>query len=292
MPASLYSPSDDVSPTSVSYRDTPLVDECTGLHICPPVVAAPPIAPDKEGRGRSRNPRRLSPASEYYRYRYSPSPTRRGGSRSSSQSLPTYRRRRRRQPARRRVTPPEYLETGAYRLRPLRSPSPSYIPPSVVWPPQHPPIAVMPHPPPPVAAPMSLPSPSPWYVKQTTTGKQPVDILTFRYNKNMAFALAAETYDKAIDTVVELWPELREVERDRIHLLVTTGSGHLARVPRMTWSAVLCDLPRYEIVHVHVKYTIGEIIFQFVRFFLFHAGIARILQSPAINLARTSEILS
>ncbi|KAH9038324.1 hypothetical protein EDB85DRAFT_1860625, partial [Lactarius pseudohatsudake] len=80
----------------------------------------------------------------------------------------------------------------------------------------------------------------------------PVDILTFHYNKNMAYAPAAKTYDEAIDNVVELWPELREVERDRIHLLVT-GSDHLVRVPRMTWTAVLCDLPRYEVVHVQVE---------------------------------------
>lgn len=52
--------------------------------------------------------------------------------------------------------------------------------------------------------------------------------------------------------MVELWPELREVERDRIRLLVA-GSDHLVRVPRMTWSAVLCDVPRYEVVHVQVE---------------------------------------
>ncbi len=51
--------------------------------------------------------------------------------------------------------------------------------------------------------------------------------------------------------VVELWPELREVKRDRINLFVT-GSDHHVRVPRMTWTMVLCDLPRYEVVHVQV----------------------------------------
>jgi len=111
--------------------------------------------------------------------------------------------------------------------------------------------------PPVVPAPMSPPSPSPWYVGPpsgiwpTQYAKQPVDILTFHYNKNMAYAPAAKTYDEALDILVELWPELREVDRDRIRLLVT-GSDHLVRVPRMTWSAVLCDVPRYEVVHVQV----------------------------------------
>jgi len=68
----------------------------------------------------------------------------------------------------------------------------------------------------------------------------------------MAYAPAAKTYDEAIDIVLELWPELREFERDQIRLLVT-GSDHLVRVPRMTWSAVLCDVPRYEVVHVQVE---------------------------------------
>ena len=52
--------------------------------------------------------------------------------------------------------------------------------------------------------------------------------------------------------MLELWPELREVERDQIRLLVS-GLGELVRVPRMTWSAVLRDIPRYEIMHVQVE---------------------------------------
>jgi len=106
--------------------------------------------------------------------------------------------------------------------------------------------------------PISPPSPSPWYtsppsfIYPSQYQKVAVDILTFHYNKNMAYAPAAKTYDEAIDIVVELWPELREVERDRIRLLVA-GSDHLVRVPRMTWSAVLCDVPRYEVVHVQVE---------------------------------------
>lgn len=68
----------------------------------------------------------------------------------------------------------------------------------------------------------------------------------------MAYVPATKTYDEAIDIVVELWPELREVERDQIRLLVK-GSGELVRVPRMTWDAILCDLPRYEIMHVQVE---------------------------------------
>jgi len=79
----------------------------------------------------------------------------------------------------------------------------------------------------------------------------PVDILTFNYNKNMAYAPAAKTYDEAIDTVLELWPELRNFDRDRISLLVG-GTDQLVRVPKIAWQIVLSDLPRYEVMHVQV----------------------------------------
>lgn len=147
-------------------------------------------------------------------------------------------------------------------LRRSRTPSPCPIPigPTIVSVSPEPGFVVIPPraPPPPMLGPLPPPSPSLWYTRPPSgiwpyqAPKQPVDILTFHYNENMAYAPAAKTYDEAIDIVLELWPELREFERDRIRLLVT-GSDHLVRVPRMTWSAVLCDVPRYEVVHVQVE---------------------------------------
>jgi hypothetical protein len=51
--------------------------------------------------------------------------------------------------------------------------------------------------------------------------------------------------------VLELWPDLRDFERDRIHLFVG-GADQLVRVPKMAWQLVMCDLPRYEIMHIKV----------------------------------------
>ena len=51
--------------------------------------------------------------------------------------------------------------------------------------------------------------------------------------------------------MLELWPELHSFDRDRISLLVG-GSDQLVRVPRVAWRIVLGDLPRYEVMHVHV----------------------------------------
>lgn len=80
---------------------------------------------------------------------------------------------------------------------------------------------------------------------------EPVDIVTFNYNKDMAYAPAAKTYDEAIDTVLELWPELRSFDRERISLLVG-GADQFVRAPKVAWRIVLGDLPRYEVIHVHV----------------------------------------
>jgi hypothetical protein len=51
--------------------------------------------------------------------------------------------------------------------------------------------------------------------------------------------------------VLELWPEMREFDRDRIQLFVGC-SDQLVRVPKMAWQLVLCDFPRYEVIHVQV----------------------------------------
>jgi hypothetical protein len=56
---------------------------------------------------------------------------------------------------------------------------------------------------------------------------------------------------EAVDNVLELWPDLRDFDRDRIHLFVG-GADQIVRVPKMAWQLVLCDLPRYEIIHIQV----------------------------------------
>jgi hypothetical protein len=67
----------------------------------------------------------------------------------------------------------------------------------------------------------------------------------------MAYAPAAKTYDEAIDTLRELWPELCEFDRNQISLHVG-GSDQLVRVPKIAWQIILGDIPRYEVMHVHV----------------------------------------
>jgi hypothetical protein len=71
-----------------------------------------------------------------------------------------------------------------------RSFSPSPIRPSFSY---APPVIIQP--PPPIMPSMTPPPPVPPVVWSPTQYQEPVDILTFKYDKNMAYAPAAKTYD-------------------------------------------------------------------------------------------------
>ena len=167
----------------------PSVDESIRPHTDPVIRSASPptIVPitdvypligqasENRGRSRSRSPRRLNP-----NCRDSPSHTP-----SSRSHTPSSRSR-------------SSCSSGQWRARnaPIVIPIPSCQGP----PPPLPPILVYP---PEVPSPRSR-SPSPWCVRPlsppsvvwpTQVPKQPVDIVTFHYNKNMAYAPAAKTYD-------------------------------------------------------------------------------------------------
>lgn len=195
----------DDSPLSLPFIPTPLSDESIS-HTDPvtidrmaPIIIHPPIVQIEECRGRSRSrscsssrsssrsPRRLSPIIIYPNRRRSRGRSRsRSRSRSSSRS---WRRCSRRSP--RSVSP--YIP-------PPRLPSPIPIGPTIITPPA-PRFCVVP-PVHPMSGPMSPPSPSQWCVRPPSgvwstqvPMKESVDILTFNYNKNMAYAPAAKTYD-------------------------------------------------------------------------------------------------
>ena len=184
---------DDASTPVVPHRDIPLVDADSLIHIMPSTVPVEGYY-ECQGRGRSRSrsrsPRRLSPVRVYMRSRSrhrSRTPSRSRSRSHSRSSSPRWRR-------------------CPFR-RPSRSRSPASIPAPQLHVPRPPTVVVMPPPPPPPiqVPPMSPPSPSPWYFgppsssiwpTQVAIPKQlPVDILTFRYDKNMAYAPAAKTYD-------------------------------------------------------------------------------------------------
>ena len=187
-------------PPPPSDESTRHIDPVTIDRIPPPIIIHPPIVQIEECRGRSRSrsssrsssrsPRRLSPIIIYPNRRCSGRSCSRSRSRSRSSSRSSRRYRRRSRSISPYIPPPPRLPSES----PIPIPGPTIIPPAprfCVVPPVHP-----------MSGPMSPPSPSQWCVRPPSgvwstqiPTKESVDILTFNYNKNMAYAPAAKTYD-------------------------------------------------------------------------------------------------
>ncbi|KAI0048843.1 hypothetical protein FA95DRAFT_1557602 [Auriscalpium vulgare] len=79
-----------------------------------------------------------------------------------------------------------------------------------------------------------------------------VDILTYCYKSQMAYAPAGQTYEDAINCAQDAFPDLKLVPNDRISFHVT-GVDQLVRIPKMSWQTVMQDVRRYEVVHIVVE---------------------------------------
>ena len=189
LPAPVPAPPPVTSAPSIVEVDSPVFPDSPQLfpENGPPLFAPPPLfsfappvirLPESRGRSRSRSPRppyypcsrshMLPTLSDY-------SPTR---SYSPSFTPPPSRRRRcYRRPSRSRSRTPSPVR------RPYTYPSPQVI---ITQAPPPPPVEVhMPSMSPPTPVPLWPPPPAP----------EPVEILTFHYGTNMAYAPAVKTYD-------------------------------------------------------------------------------------------------
>ncbi|KAI0039560.1 hypothetical protein FA95DRAFT_1013330 [Auriscalpium vulgare] len=79
-----------------------------------------------------------------------------------------------------------------------------------------------------------------------------VDILTYCYKNQMAYAPAGQTYEDALSCAQDVFPDLKLVPNDRISFHVT-GVDQIVRIPKMSWQTVMQDVRRYEVVHVVVE---------------------------------------
>jgi hypothetical protein len=199
----IFPPIDPHPPTPLAYVPPPVQ-----IQPLPPFELLFPGSPlaDKcysRGRSRSRSPpsrdrsaspgRRHSPVrGQVYitvpsLYDTSSSPSRRSYSPESSRS----------------PSPPPRRRRYSYRSRTPSPIRPYYAPPQIIYPPPPPPIVSLPSltPPPPI--------PSAMWPPTAMSIPEPVDILTFHYNKNMAYAPAAKTYDVCVFVLVLLFVSSR-----------------------------------------------------------------------------------
>jgi len=90
-----------------------------------------------------------------------------------------------------------------------------------------------------------------------TTARPPPDILTYCHGSRMVYVTPGEDYDRAIEIAVESFPEIRDVDRDRICLevRVVLSNQHekkTAEIGRSAWSVVVPTLARFEIIEIRV----------------------------------------
>jgi len=83
------------------------------------------------------------------------------------------------------------------------------------------------------------------------------DILAFSYDSSLVYVTPGESYDQAIESAQDAFPELRDVDRDliclEVRVIVSNQTEHKrAQISRAAWPVVLPTLVRYEIVHVRV----------------------------------------
>jgi len=90
----------------------------------------------------------------------------------------------------------------------------------------------------------------------STTGRISPDVLTYTYGPRMVYVAPGKNYDEAIDIAKETFPELRDVERDRICLEVYVAlpdqQKQTAQISRSAWSFIVPSLARFEIVKIRV----------------------------------------
>lgn len=76
-------------------------------------------------------------------------------------------------------------------------------------------------------------------------------MLTYKLKGKLAYVPAGRTYEEALEHAVSAFPVLGSVTHDRISFHVS-GRDAMVRVPACSWSAVLRDLRKYEIILIEV----------------------------------------
>ncbi|KAN0114195.1 hypothetical protein V8E52_006993 [Russula decolorans] len=85
----------------------------------------------------------------------------------------------------------------------------------------------------------------------------PANVITYSYASRLVYVATAETYDDAVDLAKESFPELKDVERQRIRLevhvmLKDQQVRKTAEIGRTAWPFVVPSLARFEIMEIRV----------------------------------------
>ncbi|KAA1470638.1 hypothetical protein DENSPDRAFT_747343, partial [Dentipellis sp. KUC8613] len=78
-------------------------------------------------------------------------------------------------------------------------------------------------------------------------------VLTYCYRKQLVYVKPAETLEEAVDYVLEVFPELKSVDRSAISLEVRVLVGttrQAVRVGAMAWPILLVKFTEYEVLDI------------------------------------------
>ncbi|TFY65427.1 hypothetical protein EVG20_g5593 [Dentipellis fragilis] len=80
-------------------------------------------------------------------------------------------------------------------------------------------------------------------------------VLTYCYHKQMVYVQAAETFEQAVDFALDVFPDLKSVDRSAITLEIRVLVGKTkqsVRVGANAWSTLLIKLTEYEVMDIRV----------------------------------------
>ncbi|KAI9462612.1 hypothetical protein F5148DRAFT_216865 [Russula earlei] len=85
----------------------------------------------------------------------------------------------------------------------------------------------------------------------------PPDLITYSYASRMVYVTPEDTYDNAIESARDSFPELCDVDRGRIRLAVRVSLGDqnerkLAEIGRRAWPLVITTFTRFAVVEISV----------------------------------------
>ncbi|KAI0058414.1 hypothetical protein BV25DRAFT_1234528 [Artomyces pyxidatus] len=93
-------------------------------------------------------------------------------------------------------------------------------------------------------------------VQQTLQTIKVPDVLTYSYENQLVYVVAAKTYDEGIDYAVELFPALKGVDRELISfeacIPIEKGKSKPARIGPMAWLRVVATLKRGDTLTIRV----------------------------------------
>ncbi|KAI0364138.1 hypothetical protein BV20DRAFT_974785 [Pilatotrama ljubarskyi] len=82
------------------------------------------------------------------------------------------------------------------------------------------------------------------------------EVITYRYSGAMVYVTPSATFQEAVDTACSVFPELKQVDPDRIAISVhgsVNKKRQLIRIGPMAWPSIIASRARYEVLDITLE---------------------------------------